>query len=67
MLFNREHGVGQLESCVREAAKSLPDKDHRLNLVITMPMPLATMKISARSSRADPCWISPATPTGWRP
>ena len=43
-LFDRQHGVGQLDACAREAAKSLPDKDHRINLVITMPTPLATMK-----------------------
>ena len=44
VLFDPAHGVGQLESCVREAAKSLPDKDHRVNLVVTMPMPMAAIK-----------------------
>jgi hypothetical protein len=43
-LFNREHGVGQLEPCVRQAAESLPDKDHQVNLIITMPTPMPTMK-----------------------
>jgi len=43
-LFNREHGVGQLEPCVRQAAKTLADKDHCVNLVITMPTPMRAMK-----------------------
>ena len=44
VLFDRAHGVGQLESCVRQAAQSLPDKDHRVNLVITIPMPMTAIK-----------------------
>ncbi len=43
-LFDPAHGVGQLESCVRQAARSLPDKDHRVNLVITIPMPMTAIK-----------------------
>ncbi len=44
VLFDPAHGVGQLESCVRQAARSLPDKDHRVNLVITIPMPMTAIK-----------------------
>ncbi|MEN6449192.1 MAG: DUF4855 domain-containing protein [Thermoguttaceae bacterium] len=37
--FDPAHGVGQLEASVRLAEKDLPDKNHRVNLVIAIPMP----------------------------
>ena len=38
LLFRSAHGVVQLDACVRAAAKSLPDGNHRVNLVLTIPM-----------------------------